>query len=262
MGEQVVSGGSDATGRNAAIPGYRIGGKTGTSEKLDNFDEDGNQYGNVLSFLGFAPADDPQIAILVALDEPVVGDAQSSTIAAPVVGAMLEDILPYLGYEPSFTEEEEAEQGDVTVGTYVTAKPHEAQAQIRAAGLKTEIVGQGVSVIKQVPEPGKTLPYGGTVILYTDESEANSNGTVPDVVGRSVSDANQLITNAGFNINIVGSVPDGEEEIIVTQEPPAGSSAEIGSIVTVNIDPDALQQQEAEQTEQTGETEQTTEQTQ
>ena len=263
MGEQVVSGGSDATGRNAAIPGYRIGGKTGTSEKLDNFDEDGNQYGNVLSFLGFAPADDPQIAILVALDEPVVGDAQSSTIAAPVVGAMLEDILPYLGYEPSFTEEEEAEQGDVTVGTYVTAKPHEAQAQIRAAGLKTEIVGQGVSVIKQVPEPGKTLPYGGTVILYTDESEANSNGTVPDVVGRSVSDANQLITNAGFNINIVGSVPDGEEEIIVTQEPPAGSSAEIGSIVTVNIDPDALQQQEeAEQAEQTGEAEQTSEQTQ
>ena len=85
---------------------------------------------------------------------------------------------------------------------------------------------------------------------------------MPDVVGRSVSDANQLITNAGFNINIVGSVPDGEEEIIVTQEPPAGSSAEIGSIVTVNIDPDALQQQEAEQTEQTGETEQTTEQTQ
>ena len=119
-----------------------------------------------------------------------------------------------------------------------------------------------MSVIKQVPEPGKTLPYGGTVILYTDESEANSNGTVPDVVGRSVSDANQLITNAGFNINIVGSVPDGAEEIIVTQEPPAGSSAEIGSIVTVNIDPDALQQQEAEQTEQTGETEQTTEQTQ
>ena len=251
---------SEGGAKNAAIEGYRIGGKTGTAQVY----KDGRIVRDVHigSFLGFAPADDPQIAILVALDEPVVGDAQSSTIAAPVVGAMLEDILPYLGYEPSFTEEEEAEQGDVTVGTYVTAKPHEAQAQIRAAGLKTEIVGQGVSVIKQVPEPGKTLPYGGTVILYTDESEANSNGTVPDVVGRSVSDANQLITNAGFNINIVGSVPDGEEEIIVTQEPPAGSSAEIGSIVTVNIDPDALQQQEAEQTEQTGETEQTTEQTQ
>lgn len=248
MGEQVVAGGDDASGRNAAIPGYRIGGKTGTSEKLDNFDENGNQYGNVLSFLGFAPADDPKIAILVALDEPVVGDALSSTIAVPVVGAMLEDILPYLGYEPSFTEEEKAQQEDVTVGNYVNTKPHEAQANIRKAGLKTEIVGQGVSVLKQVPEAGKTLPYGGTVILYTDESEANSNGTVPDVVGRSVSDANQLITNAGFNINIVGSVPDGAEEIIVTQDPPEGSSAEIGSIVTVNIDPDALEkQQEAEQ---------------
>ena len=244
MGEQVVAGGSDATGRNAAIPGYRIGGKTGTSEKLDNFDENGVQYGNVLSFLGFAPADDPKIAILVALDEPVVGDAQSSTIAAPVVGAMLEDILPYLGYEPSFTDEEKAEQEDVTVQTYLGEKPHEAQSRIRNAGLKTEIIGQGTSVLKQIPEPGKTLPYGGTVILYTDQSEADSIGTVPDVVGRSVSDANQMITNAGFNINIVGEVPEGQEEIVITQDPPAGSTAETGSIITVSLE----EEQPAEQT--------------
>lgn len=251
MGEQVVAGGSDATGRNAAIPGYRIGGKTGTSEKLDNFDENGVQYGNVLSFLGFAPADDPKIAILVALDEPVVGDAQSSTIAAPVVGAMLEDILPYLGYEPSFTDEEKAEQEDVTVQTYLGEKPHEAQSRIRNAGLKTEIIGQGTSVLKQIPEPGKTLPYGGTVILYTDQSEADSIGTVPDVVGRSVSDANQMITNAGFNINIVGEVPEGQEEIVITQDPPAGSTAETGSIITVSLE----EEQPAEQTsgETTGE---------
>ena len=251
MGEQVVAGGSDATGRNAAIPGYRIGGKTGTSEKLDNFDENGVQYGNVLSFLGFAPADDPKIAILVALDEPVVGDAQSSTIAAPVVGAMLEDILPYLGYEPSFTDEEKAEQEDVTVQTYLGEKPHEAQSRIRNAGLKTEIIGQGTSVLKQIPEPGKTLPYGGTVILYTDQSEADSIGTVPDVVGRSVSDANQMITNAGFNINIVGEVPEGQEEIVITQDPPAGSTAETGSIITVSLE----EEQPAEETsgETTGE---------
>lgn len=251
MGEQVVAGGSDATGRNAAIPGYRIGGKTGTSEKLDNFDENGVQYGNVLSFLGFAPADDPKIAILVALDEPVVGDAQSSTIAAPVVGAMLEDILPYLGYEPSFTDEEKAEQEDVTVQTYLGEKPHEAQSRIRNAGLKTEIIGQGTSVLKQIPEPGKTLPYGGTVILYTDQSEADSIGTVPDVLGRSVSDANQMITNAGFNINIVGEVPEGQEEIVITQDPPAGSTAETGSIITVSLE----EEQPAEQTsgETTGE---------
>lgn len=251
MGEQVVAGGSDATGRNAAIPGYRIGGKTGTSEKLDNFDENGIQYGNVLSFLGFAPADDPKIAILVALDEPVVGDAQSSTIAAPVVGAMLEDILPYLGYEPSFTDEEKAEQEDVTVQTYLGEKPHEAQSRIRNAGLKTEIIGQGTSVLKQIPEPGKTLPYGGTVILYTDQSEADSIGTVPDVLGRSVSDANQMITNAGFNINIVGEVPEGQEEIVITQDPPAGSTAETGSIITVSLE----EEQPAEQTsgETTGE---------
>ena len=256
MGEQVVGGGSDATGRNAAIPGYRIGGKTGTSEKLDNFDENGVQYGNVLSFLGFAPADDPKIAVLVALDEPVVGDAQSSTIAAPVVGAMLEDILPYLGYEPSFTEEELAEQGDVTVQTYLGQKPHEAQSTIRSAGLKTEIVGDGTSVLKQIPEPGKTLPYGGTVILYTDEDEANSMGTVPDVIGRGVSDANQIITNAGFNINITGTVPEGQEEIVMTQDPLPGTQAEIGSIVTVSLEPPSEETEDtAAQTDQPVQTE-------
>ncbi len=236
MGEQVVSGGSDATGRNAAIPGYRIGGKTGTSEKLDNFDKYGNQYGNVLSFLGFAPADDPKIAVLVALDEPVVGNAQSSTIAAPVVGAILEDVLPYLGYEPSFTDKEKAEQEDITVQNYINEKPHEAQSRIRKAGLKTEIVGQGTTVLKQIPEGGKTLPYGGTVILYTDQNEADSVGTVPNVVGRSVADANQIITNAGFNINIVGDVSVEQSEIIVSQEPPAETVADTGSIITITIE--------------------------
>ena len=105
--------------------------------------------------MGFAPADDPKIAVLVALDEPVVGDAQSSTIAAPVVGAMLEDILPYMGYEPSFTDAEKAEQDNVTVKTYIGEKPHEAQSKIRKAGLRTEIVGQGTTVLKQIPERGR-----------------------------------------------------------------------------------------------------------
>ncbi len=251
LGEQVVAGGSDASGRNAGIPGYRIGGKTGTSEKLDNFDENGIQYGNVLSFLGFAPADDPKIAVLVALDEPVVGNAQSSTIAAPVVGAMLEDILPYLGYEPTFTDAQKAEQEEVTVRNYITMQPHDAQSLIRRAGLKTEIVGRGVTVLKQIPEAGKSLPYGGTVILYTDKKEADSIATVPDVVGRSVSDANQLITNAGFNINIVGEVTEGKEEIVVTQDPPAGSTANTGSIVTVNVQKEESEQQEG-QTAQSG----------
>ena len=236
LGEAVVGGGSDASGRNAAIPGYRIGGKTGTSEKLDNFDEDGNQYGNILSFLGFAPADDPKIAVLVALDEPVVGDAQSSTIAAPVVGAMLEDILPYMGYEPSFTDTEKAEQDNVTVKTYIGEKPHEAQSKIRKAGLRTEIVGQGTTVLKQIPEPGKELPYGGTVILYTNQNEADSIGTVPDVVGRSVAEANQIITNAGFNINIMGEVSNEQTELIVEQDPLPDSLANTGSIVTIVVE--------------------------
>ena len=168
-----------------------------------------------------------------------------SYVNAAAQTAMMEKIKPLL------TDEEKAEQEDVTVQTYLGEKPHEAQSKIRNAGLKTEIIGQGTSVLKQIPEPGKTLPYGGTVILYTDQSEADSIGTVPDVVGRSVSDANQMITNAGFNINIVGEVPEGQEEIVITQDPPAGSTAETGSIITVSLE----EEQPAEQTsgETTGE---------
>lgn len=239
LGEQVVAGGSDASGRNAAIPGYRIGGKTGTSEKLDNFDEDGNQYGNVLSFLGFAPADDPKIAVLVALDEPVVGNAQSSTIAAPIVGAMLEDILPYMGIEPSFNAEEGKEKDTVQVKTYIGEKPHEAQSKLRKAGLKTEIIGRGVSVLKQIPEPGKELPYGGTVILYTDQVEADSVSTVPDVVGNTLDEANLKITNAGFNINIEGTPSGDGKDVVLEQDPPPESIKDVGSIITVKLKPPA-----------------------
>ena len=235
LGEQVVAGGSDASGRNASIPGYRIGGKTGTSEKLDNFDENGEQYGNVLSFLGYAPADDPQIAVLVALDEPVVGDAQSSTIAAPVVGAMLEDILPYMGIEPNFTDAEKAAQKEVLVEDYVGEKPHEAQSSLRKEGLKTEIVGKGTTVFKQIPEAGKTLPYGGTVILYTDKNEADSISTVPDVVGDTLAEANQKITNAGFNINIIGETSVEGKERVVEQDPPPEAIKDVGSIITVTL---------------------------
>lgn len=242
LGEAVVGGPlhDNPSGKYARIPGYRIGGKTGTSEKLDNYGEmdDGNgnmvryfKGGNVLSFLGFAPADDPQIAVLVAMDEPVVGNAQSSTIAVPVVGAMLEDILPYLGFEPTYTAEEEAEV-EVKVGNHIGKKPHEAQQTIRLDGLKTEIVGQGMTVIKQIPDPGKVLPKGGTVLLYTDESELNTEVEVPDIVGMTAQQASQAATNASLNLVLSGENLEGALNVIVSQSPEAGTKVPMGSTVT------------------------------
>jgi Cell division protein FtsI/penicillin-binding protein 2 len=102
MLEQVVTEGS---GKQARIPGYRVGGKTGTSEKIDLENQTGKKK-NILSFLGFAPVDDPQIACLVLLDEPDLINAYGSTVAAPVVGSILADVLPYVGLEPAYTQEE------------------------------------------------------------------------------------------------------------------------------------------------------------
>ncbi len=246
MAEQVVSE-DEGSGRNSRIAGYRIGGKTGTGEKLDNYVNGEQVIEYVLSFFAFAPADDPEFAILIALDEPEVGDAQSSTIAVPVVAAVLEDILPYLGLEPEYTKEqlEEIEEGEVVVPKLVGEKPHEAQIQLRNRGLNTEIIGKGPEIVKQIPEDKSKLPIGGTVILYTDESEANTTATVPNVIGKSASEANKLIVNAGLNIKIVGSDLEGAQTVVVSQDPLPNTTVDIGSVVTV----DFVQRTQEEQSE-------------
>lgn len=233
MGEFVVAT-DEGSGRNARIEGYRIGGKTGTGEKLDNFVDGEQVIEYILSFYAFLPADDPEYAVLITLDEPVVGDAQSSTIAVPVVAALLEDIIPYLGIEPSYTaSEEEEEETTVMVPHLIDQKPHEAQISLRQKGLKTEIIGDGATVIKQIPENPTRLPKGGTVILYTDDTVVNSMTKVPNVIGKNAEEANRLVINAGLNISIEGQNLEGGKTVVVAQDPPADSNAEIGTIVTV-----------------------------
>lgn len=233
MGEFVVAT-DEGSGRNARIEGYRIGGKTGTGEKLDNFVDGEQVIEYILSFYAFLPADNPEYAVLITLDEPVVGDAQSSTIAVPVVAALLEDIIPYLGIEPSYTaSEEEEEDTTVMVPHLIDQKPHEAQISLRQKGLKTEIIGDGATVIKQIPENPTRLPKGGTVILYTDDTVVNSMTKVPNVIGKNAEEANRLVINAGLNISIEGQNLEGGKTVVVAQDPPADSNAEIGTIVTV-----------------------------
>ena len=160
MLEKVVAEGS---GKTAQVPGYRIGGKTGTSEKLDqNIEEDGKRY--ISSFLGFAPVDDPQVAVLIMLDEPDIINPYGSVLAAPVVGAVLEEILPYLGIEPTYTEEQLAKK-EVEVPYLVGWKAPEAQSEVRLDGLDGRIIGSGGVVVKQVPEAGAKVMKGDTVLL-------------------------------------------------------------------------------------------------
>ena len=231
--ELVVSG-DGGSGKSAKIPGYRIGGKTGTSEKLDKLDEYGQVQERVASFYGFAPADDPQIAVLILLDEPHMDNIYGSVIAAPVVQGILADVLPYMGIDPVYTAEE-LEKKEVSTPYLLGYRPHEATSELIQQGLKSKVVGDGPTVLKQIPAVSQPIPKGGTVILYTDESELSKTVTVPNVVGLSGQQANRTILNAGLNISVSGVEIDSAGCIAARQSPEAGTEVEIGTVVTVEF---------------------------
>ncbi|WRS27632.1 penicillin-binding transpeptidase domain-containing protein [Oscillospiraceae bacterium MB08-C2-2] len=226
--EAVVNGGS---GRFSAIPGYQIGGKTGTSEKLDP----GAGDVHILSFVGIAPMDDPEIAVLVMLDEPNLGgNAYGSTIAAPVVGAILQETLPYLGFEPQYTAEQ-LEEREVNVPNVMYKKPHDAQAELTVAGLNTRIIGNGPMVLQQIPLPNQKMPKGSQVILYTEEANMEQEITVPDVVGMLSAEANKLVVNSGLNVQIRGVIKDGVSTVVGEQWPLPGTVQHPGDVVILTL---------------------------
>ncbi len=227
--EAVVKNGS---GRNANIPGYRIGGKTGTSQKLDVEQQTGVKE-NILSFIGVAPTDDPKIAVLVLLDTPAQS-SYGSVIAAPVVGAVMSEVLPYIGIEPKYTQEE-LEKMDIEVPTLVNKLPHDAQSALTQLGLKARIVGKGGTVLRQIPSGHQMIPRGGTVILYTDDESMETRVVVPDVVGMSGQRANQTIVNAGLNLRINGVDIELAGATAVRQSPEPGIEVEQGTIITVDF---------------------------
>lgn len=225
--EAVVNGGS---GRFSAVPGYSIGGKTGTSEKLDIRDRE--VY--VLSFIGFAPMDDPQYAILVMLDEPLEA-AYGSTMAAPIVGAIYQEMLPYIGLQPQFTPEQ-LEQTEVEVPDLTGMAPHDAQGEkLTGLGLKMRIEGSGATIIRQIPQAWQKMPKGGTVIVFTDENVIETGIEVPDVVGMSAQDANLTLLGKGLNIELRGVTADGTPAIVQQQWPLPGTTANTGDVIIVTL---------------------------
>ena len=220
--EQVVS---EGTGKNAYVAGFRIGGKTGTSEKLSS---DG-QKGRIASFGAIAPSDAPQIAVLLLLDEPQVAIPYGGTLAAPIVGKILEEILPYLNVSPEYTEEEAAELA-IKTPDVTGLSIEDAKTQIKNEGLAYNIIGQGTTVIKQVPASGQEIPHGGKVVLYTDESSENQTATVPDFTNMTVSQANQAAIDAGLNIKFSGTM---DNSTAYDQSLAVGQQVECGTVVIV-----------------------------
>lgn len=223
--ENVVSSGS---GKNAYVAGYHVGGKTGTSQKLA-----GDETARVASFCGFAPAYDPQVIVLVVLDEPHGGNIYGGTIAAPVAGKILADILPYMGVEPQYTDEEIASLDKSTpdlLGQSVSA----ARAKIADAGLKCVVVGSGSSVERQVPSKGQSISKGGTVVIYTG-SESATMRTVPNFTGMTVSAVNELAGSLGLNIKFSGNSVSSSGAVAYAQDYAENEEVEIGTIITVSF---------------------------
>ncbi len=236
---------SDGSGRTAAVPGYKIGGKTGTSEKLDQLSKEGEVEAYVSSFLAVAPAYDPQIVILLLLDEAQMENPFGSVVAAPVVGAMLGDILPYMGIEPNYTEAElEAMTGKVKDVT--TQLVHDAMTVLRLQGYSVTIVGEGSTVIAQSPEANSQLSAGGTITLYTDESLIPKEIEVPDVAGMSVTEVNNAIIGAGLKLKLIGVSESATDQVAYSQNPAAGEKVMPGTIIEVSFTINSDEPEESE----------------
>lgn len=219
-----------STGKNAYVKGCRIGGKTGTSEKGNR--EEGKR---IASFIGFAPANDPQVVCLIMLDEPQVDNKYGGTIAAPLAGEVIEDILNYLGIEKQYTESEMPDV-KVEVPDVRGAGENDARTAVADKNLYVKVVGDGETVVDQLPKPGVMLNENSTVILYTEKQEKTDMVSVPNLDGMSVNDAKYTLELRGLNFEIVGA---GHSEMggayAVNQSIAAGESVQPATVIGVEF---------------------------
>lgn len=233
--EQVVGDQKEGTGHNAYVAGYRIGGKTGTSTKTTEEIAGNKEY--IVSFIGFAPADDPEIAILVLLDDPSSESGiyiSGGQMAAPVVGKMMADILPYLGYEPEYTDAE-LENIDRPVPKVAGMSLAEAQRALTESGFKSRIIGEGDTVTDQLPRSGVVIASGSEVLLYAGQSPAPTQETMPDVRGLSYAEAVERLGDIGVYLSSGNSSTDAANLIVSGQSIAPGTAVEHGTVVDVTL---------------------------
>ena len=222
----------DGGSKNAYVAGYRVAAKTGTSEKIG--DDETLRIG---SCVAFAPAENPEIAIIIIVDEPTCSNVYGSYVAAPYIANCLEQMLPALGIEAEYTAAESAKL-EVEIGNYAGMMSFSVREQIEKKGLSVEIIGNGEKVTAQVPAAGSKLSkQNGKVILYVGDAAPTKELTVPNVIGMSASAANRVLINAGFNINIEGATnyDAGSGAVVVAQYPAAGSEATRGDVISVTF---------------------------
>lgn len=233
--ESVVTQG---TAKNAQVAGFSIGGKTGTSEKIDVFDEKGQRVlDKIVSFVGVAPMDDPQYIVLVALDTPSRATGiyiSGGVMAAPAVGAVMGDILPYLGVEQSFSDNEIAGKTVVLEDlSGLTFK--EATAKLKSSGVTFQAVGTGETVTGQIPAAGKSVPGGSQILLYFGPEPETEYVKVPDLTGMNRQQATDAAGKLGLYILVSGNTSLDPKVTAVAQSISPGSEVLVGTTIRVEF---------------------------
>ena len=230
--EYVVSSGG---GKNGQVAGYRIGGKTGTADKTGTRKTTREV---VVSFMCFAPADDPQYIMLLTMDTPSrnTGTAvYGGTMVAPTASQIMGEILPALGIEPDYSAEE-LSGADAAVPYVVGKTAEEAKAALKSAGFTYRTVGSGETVTDQTPAGGAIVPNNASVVLYLGAEKSDTPSTVPDVTGKTPTEANKALTNAGLIMKVAGATSaSGGSVTAISQSAEAGSQLPAGSVVTVRF---------------------------
>lgn len=221
----------NGTGKNGYVAGYRVGGKTGTSTKLGESKEgEGDKY--IVSFAAIAPSDDPEIAMIIIVDEPNQ-DLGGGALCAPIASEVIEEAMSVLGIEPKY-DDEEMENMSSYAPNVVGKSLEEAKTEIQQYGLEYTVIGDGDEVTRQCPTSAGTIPSGGTVYVYTDNSEKKMT-TVPDFTGLSVNEAKSLAKTNNLNIEISGNDISSGSVIASRQSDDPGASVEQGTVITVTF---------------------------
>ena len=215
------------------ISGYKVAGKTGTTEKRgvtkveSSFSED-----YISSFCGYAPADDPQIAMLVFFDTPD-GDAYyGSQVSSPVFINIMSEVLPYLDVKTSYTDEELG-YVDASAGDYTGVSVDEAKTAVEADGFTATVKGNGSTVISQIPTVSSGLQKGGSIVLYTDSNSQSETVSVPSLIGLSPDEVNNVASAYGLNVSFSGATTSSGASS--SQNIEAGTSVSPGTVITVSF---------------------------
>ena len=228
----------EGTAKNASVAGFAIGGKTGTSEKIDVFDDNGQPVlDKIVSFVGVAPMDDPEYIVLVALDTPSrqIGIYISGGVmAAPTVGAVMADILPYLGVEQSFSEEEAAGR-TVVVEDMTGMTAQQAEQLLAQQGLTARIQGTEETVTGQIPAAGTAIPGDSQVLLYFGDMPQENMTTVPDFSGMNRQQASDAAGAAGLYILVTGNTSVDVSVVVTAQSEPKNTQVPVGTTIQLEF---------------------------